>query len=555
MANGNFIVQNGLQVGPLTIDAATGSIQTSGCVTITGGLGVSSISKNDSSLTINDTGTGSSVVINIDGTTVHTIDSNGVNLGSGDYYSINGTSVLNSTTLGSGVVNSSLTSVGTLTSLSTGAITTTGTLALNAAGGLTTNQTTFPLVNTTATTVNFAGAATTINMGASTGTTTLNSTTGSTSSSTGALVVKGGLGVAGQAWFGGDIHTSGNLYVANLVSVNSSITQVTSPLLYLESSTVYPYNYDIGSFSHFVGGPANVYAHTGLVRSSANGYWGFFSNVKQEPALGGAVNWADAGLVWDKIKAGDLILANATASSSTTTGALQVAGGAGIAGAVNVGGAMNIAGQITSTVATGTAPFVVASTTAVTNLNADLWDGQHFATYLNQAVLTSSSPTFAGLTTTAAILPNTNGTLNIGSASNYFATVYGKATTAQYADLAENYLGDKYYTPGTVVMFGGEAEVTLATADTTAVAGVVSTNPAHLMNGALTGPNVVPVAFTGRVPCNVIGPVKKGDIMVSAGFGFAKVNNEPKVGSIIGKALQDFPVASKGVIEVVVGRF
>ena len=141
-----------------------------------------------------------------------------------------------------------------------------------------------------------------------------------------------------------------------------------------------------------------------------------------------------------------------------------------------------------------------------------------------------------------------------------FATVYattfsGVSTTAKYADLAENYLGDKFYNPGTVVMFGGTAEVTVADADTTAVAGIVSTNPAHLMNGALSGPNVVPVAFTGRVPCQVIGPVAKGDIMVSAGFGYAKVNNNPRIGTIIGKALQDFAINGKGVIEVVVGRF
>ena len=81
---------------------------------------------------------------------------------------------LSGDTLASGVTASSLTSVGTLTSLSSGAITTTGTLAVNASGGLTTNQTTFPLVNTTASTINFAGAATTLNIGASTGTTTVN---------------------------------------------------------------------------------------------------------------------------------------------------------------------------------------------------------------------------------------------------------------------------------------------------------------------------------------------------------------------------------------------
>jgi hypothetical protein len=74
------------------------------------------------------------------------------------------------------------------------------------------------------------------------------------------------------------------------------------------------------------------------------------------------------------------------------------------------------------------------------------------------------------------------------------------------------------------------------------------------MNGGLTGTNVVPVALQGRVPCNVIGPVRKGDMMVSAGFGYAKSSENPLIGQVIGKALCDFPSATKAVIEIVVGR-
>ena len=134
MANKNFVVHNGLTVGPLTIDAATGDINTPGNVNISGSVGVSQIAKNDSSLSINDTGSGSSIVINIDGTTVHTVDANGVNLATGDRFAINGASVLNATTLGSSVVASSLTSVGNLTSLSaSGTIQTTGVIYGNTA--------------------------------------------------------------------------------------------------------------------------------------------------------------------------------------------------------------------------------------------------------------------------------------------------------------------------------------------------------------------------------------------------------------------------------------
>ena len=184
----------------------------------------------------------------------------------------------------------------------------------------------------------------------------------------------------------------------------------------------------------------------------------------------------------------------------------------------------------------------------------------------NVASFSSTGLTVLGTTTTVNnevaignFTPGANLTYDVGSSSawwrNVYANVfYGTSTSARYADLAENYQSDKAYMAGTVLMFGGSAEVTVADADTTAVAGVVSTNPAHLMNGGLTGTNVVPVALQGRVPCQVIGPVHKGDLMVSAGHGFAKVNNTPVTGTVIGKALQEVTFAGKAVIEVVVGR-
>ena len=109
---------------------------------------------------------------------------------------------------------------------------------------------------------------------------------------------------------------------------------------------------------------------------------------------------------------------------------------------------------------------------------------------------------------------NGNGVGNIGSSSTYFNTVFAQATSAQYADLAENYVADADYAPGTVVVFGGEAEITISkdSADER-VAGVISTNPAHLMNAGQPG---LPVALRGRVPVLVIGPVFKGDSLVTS---------------------------------------
>jgi hypothetical protein len=148
---------------------------------------------------------------------------------------------------------------------------------------------------------------------------------------------------------------------------------------------------------------------------------------------------------------------------------------------------------------------------------------------------------------------NANGVGNIGSSSTYFNTIFAQATSAVYADLAEKYTADAEYAPGTVVSFGGEAEVTASTADgDRRVAGVVSTNPSYIMNGALEGANVVTVALTGRVPCRVTGTVRKGDLMVSNGDGTARAEQDPRAGSIIGKALENFD-GETGVIEVVIG--
>jgi hypothetical protein len=143
---------------------------------------------------------------------------------------------------------------------------------------------------------------------------------------------------------------------------------------------------------------------------------------------------------------------------------------------------------------------------------------------------------------------------NIGSSSNYFNQLFATATTALYADIAENYLGDAEYEPGTVLSFDGSAEVTQSNTDScTAVAGVVSTNPAYHMNSGLIGDFVTPVALLGRVPCKVQGPIVRGSLLVSAGNGCARAEKNPKTGSVIGKALTSFD-GDNGTIEIVVGR-
>jgi len=156
--------------------------------------------------------------------------------------------------------------------------------------------------------------------------------------------------------------------------------------------------------------------------------------------------------------------------------------------------------------------------------------------------------------------PAVNNTQNLGASGQAWATVYGTtfsgvSTTAKYADLAENYTSDKKYVPGTVVVFGGDKEVTISTeSHDPAIAGIVSTDPAYLMNSEGEG---VAVALQGRVPCRVQGPVKKGDRLVSSSMpGVATVMDKTlyEPGCIIGKALEDITDDRVHTIEVVVGR-
>jgi hypothetical protein len=132
------------------------------------------------------------------------------------------------------------------------------------------------------------------------------------------------------------------------------------------------------------------------------------------------------------------------------------------------------------------------------------------------------------------------------------------ATTARYADIAEKYESDVDYEPGTVLEFGGEKEVTKSSTDmSNKVAGVVTTNPAYLMNAQLVANVAVAVALQGRVPTKVVGPVGKGDMLVSTNDGRARAEADPKIGTIIGKSLENFVATEdqqESVIEVVIGK-
>jgi len=159
---------------------------------------------------------------------------------------------------------------------------------------------------------------------------------------------------------------------------------------------------------------------------------------------------------------------------------------------------------------------------------------------LNQGLTTTSSPTFTAVTAT-----DFNGT----------------ATYAKYADLAERYAADAPYEEGTLVMFGGEAEVTSAQGyGSTKIAGVVSTKPAFAMNSEAGSSETHPyIALQGRVPCKVTGTVSKGDILVASEIsGVATVwlenSVDPRMTAYVGIAIEDKTTDGEGYVEVKVGK-
>jgi hypothetical protein len=154
---------------------------------------------------------------------------------------------------------------------------------------------------------------------------------------------------------------------------------------------------------------------------------------------------------------------------------------------------------------------------------------------------------------TGHIIPSSNLVSNLGSTTNWYNTMYGVSSQAKYADLAEKYTSDAVYEIGTVVVFGGSAEITVTEqlADHR-VAGVVSGEPAYLMNAMSDG---LSVALRGRVPVKVVGAVQKGDLLVTSSLaGYAvSVGGDTSHGiKIFAKSLESNDDLGEKIIEAVI---
>ena len=330
----------------------------------------------------------------------------------------------------------------------------------------------------------------------------------------GALVVKGGAAIQGNLYIAGSagnaIVTAGLIYSGavttsgNVNLLGSGVTSTAATAYLFDTPTTIRMGANATTIhlgSANVGAVVQPTANVSTDLGTPSLYWGnVFANI-------GNVAGIRVGGVGATIS-GPTSISNTSIATSTSTGALVVAGGVGVGGNLYVGGSG------------GTAATLVGNVTITGN-----------------------------------IVPGTTNTYSIGSPGKTFTMVYAKATSAAYADLAENYVPDRHYEPGTVVVFGGDREISETTADhDPRVAGVISTNPAYLMNSETTG---LPVALTGRVPCKVVGPINKGDLLVTSrlpGVAQRMLADKYTPGCILGKSLQNVNHSEIVTIEIVVGK-
>ena len=361
------------------------------------------------------------------------------------------------------------------------------------------------------------------------------------------------LTVTGNANVIGNVNTTGNVTSSRLVS---NIAIGTAPITVTSTTRVANLNVNYANVSDFevvTLGTTGTYFPT-FVSSSATGNRALTANANL------SFNAATGNLITN-LFTGTLTIAaqpNITSVGSLTT--LAVTGNANV-GNLGTAGLIVATGNITGgnlvtgglLLATGNVTggnLVTGGALSVTG-NANVGNLGSGAIVATGAISGASVSVSTGTITAGTLTTGSN--VTVGTITGNWALSVGSRLNATYADLAEYYSSDADYPAGTVVEFGGINEVTLACANSARVAGVVSTNPAYAMNAACPGQYPIAIALQGRVPCNVRGPILKGDMLISSGNGFAKASSNPGMGMVIGKALQNFD-ALEGVVEVAIGR-
>jgi hypothetical protein len=282
-----------------------------------------------------------------------------------------------------------------------------------------------------------------------------------------------------------------------------------------------------------------------------------------ELTTGGNVS-ATGNVTGGNVKTSSVLIGSSTVSATgNITGGNVLTGGivsstGNISSAANVSGTYFIGnGSQLSGLSAAVSVTKIVNGTSEANIGASGGNLSITIGAVSNVVVVDTTTVYANVVSVKSIVKTgTNAVGNIGSSSNYFERVYATASTALYADVAERFEADELLEPGTVVELGGVKEITRATTDLSEnVFGVISTKPAFTMNGGAGEDDTHPaVAMTGRVPVKVIGTVRKGDRLVSAGNGIARAANPGEITAfnVIGRSLVDKTTAEEGTIEAIV---
>ena len=269
------------------------------------------------------------------------------------------------------------------------------------------------------------------------------------------------------------------------------------------------------------------------------------------------------------VTGGNIRTANVLVGASTVSAVGNITGGNVLTGGIvsstgNISSAANISGSFIlgngsqlSGLSAAVSVTKIVNGTSEANIGASGGNLSITIGATANVVVVDTTTVYANVVSVRSIAKTgTNAVGNIGSSSNYFERVFATATTALYADVAERFAADEVMEPGTVVELGGTAEITRSQRDLSdTVFGVISTKPAFTMNGGAGEDDTHPaVAMTGRVPVKVIGTVRKGDRLVSAGNGIARAANPGEITAfnVIGRSLVDKTTAEEGAIEAIV---